>query len=58
MNVEFEARKDNFWAYVALVTVALVGVIMMVKLNENDKYNPIRQQQMEEAAQMNIRVLN
>jgi len=59
MNVENQAaRKDYFWVYVALATIALVGVIAMVKLSENDKYDPIRQQQAEEAAQMNIRVLN
>ncbi len=58
MNVEIEVKKDFFWAYVAISTVLLVGVIAMVKLSENDKYDPIRQQQAEEAAQMNIRVLN
>ncbi|MVF23379.1 hypothetical protein EVC37_17405 [Methylocaldum sp. BRCS4] len=59
MNVENQAvRKDYFWIYVALATIALVGVIAMVKLSENDKYDPIRQQLSEEAAQMNIRVLN
>lgn len=59
MNVEeVAAKKDFFWAYVAIATVALVGVISMVKLSENDKYDPIRQQQAEEAAQMNIRVLD
>ncbi|MBP1150246.1 MULTISPECIES: hypothetical protein [Methylocaldum] len=59
MNVENQAvKKDYFWIYVALATIALVGVIAMVKLSENDKYDPIRQQLSEEAAQMNIRVLN
>lgn len=50
--------RDYFWYYVAAALIALVGVIGMVKLSENDKYDPIRQQQNEEAAQMNIRVLN
>ncbi|CAI8840173.1 protein of unknown function [Methylocaldum szegediense] len=59
MNVEqIEKKKDYFWVYVGLATVALVGVIAMVKLSENEKYDPIRQQMAEEAAQMNIRVLN
>ncbi|HYE36378.1 hypothetical protein [Methylocaldum sp.] len=58
MNVENQAKRDYFWVYVALATVALVGVILMVKLSENDKYDPIRQQLAEEAAKMNIRVLN
>lgn len=51
-------EKDYFWLYVVCVTVALVGIIAMVKLSENDKYDPIRAQLSEEAAKMNIRVLN
>jgi hypothetical protein len=58
MNTELQARKDYFWVYVAGATLALVATVGMVKLSENDKYDPIRQQQAEEAAQMNIRVLN
>ncbi|MGX2038919.1 hypothetical protein ACWJKU_02130 [Methylocaldum sp. MU1018] len=58
MNVENQAKRDYFWVYVALITAALVGAIAMVKLSENDKYDPIRQQLAEEAAKMNIRVLN
>lgn len=50
--------KDYFWIYVVCVTLALVGIIAMVKLSENDKYDPIRAQLSEEAARMNIRVLN
>jgi hypothetical protein len=50
--------KDYFWLYVLGVTLALVGIIAMVKLSENDKYEPIRAQLSEEAAKMNIRVLN
>jgi hypothetical protein len=51
-------ERDYFWLYVVCVTVALVGIIAMVKLSENDKYDPIRSQLSEEAARMNIRVLN
>jgi ABC-type microcin C transport system permease subunit YejB len=51
-------EKDYFWLYVLCVTLALVGIIAMVKLSENDKYDPIRAQLSEEAAKMNIRVLN
>jgi hypothetical protein len=58
MSAHDESKKDYFWVYVALATIAAVAIIAMVKLNENDKYDPIRQQQAEEAAQMNIRVLN
>ena len=57
MNTQVEETKDRFWLYVAGATIALVGVILMVKLSENEKYNPIIQQQHEEMARMNIRVV-
>lgn len=50
-------EKDFFWVYVALITILLVGAILMVKMSENDKYDPIIAQQKEEMARMNIRVL-
>jgi len=50
--------KDHFVLYVALVTVFAVGVLLMVKLSENDKFAPIKDQINEENQQMNIRVLN
>ncbi|WP_169603676.1 hypothetical protein [Methylococcus geothermalis] len=58
MNEETQPAKDYFWIYVALATAALVGVVVMAKMSENDKYDPIRAQQNEEIARMNIRVLN
>lgn len=58
MSTETEQKKDYFWFYIAGVTLAAVGTIAMAKLSENDKYDPIRQQQNEEIARMNIRVLN
>ncbi|MGZ8219501.1 hypothetical protein [Methylomagnum sp.] len=58
MSANVQPNKDYFWLYVAGAAMAAVLVIVMVKLSENDKYDPIRQQQTEEAAQMNIRVLN
>jgi len=58
MSVEDARRKDHFWVYVIAATVALVGVVAMVKMSENEKYDPIRAQMNEEAAKMNIRVLN
>lgn len=58
MNTETGHRKDYFWAYVAGVALAAIAVITMAKISENDKYDPIRQQQNEEIARMNIRVLN
>lgn len=50
-------EKDFFWVYIALITILLVGAILMVKMSENDKYDPIIAQQKEEMARMNIRVL-
>lgn len=52
-----EQVKDRFWLYVAGVTLAMLGVIMMVKLSENEKYDPIIQQQNADQARMNIRVV-
>lgn len=57
MTTEVEPTKDHFWLYVAGATIALVGTILMVKLSENEKYDPIIQQQNEEMARMNIRVV-
>lgn len=53
-----EPEKDNFVLYLVLVTVVLVGVILAVKLNENEKFAPIREQVNEEARLMNIRVIS
>ena len=57
MTQESEQPKDRFWLYVDGATIALVGTILMVKLSENEKYDPIIQQQNEEMARMNIRVV-
>jgi hypothetical protein len=51
------AKKDNFIIYLTLATVALVGVILAVKMNENEKFEPIKQQITEENRQMNIRII-
>jgi len=53
-----EQEKDHFVLYVALITIALVGVMLTVKLSENEKFAPIKEQLNEENQQMNIRVLN
>ncbi|MGZ4954184.1 hypothetical protein [Methylobacter sp.] len=50
--------KDKFWLYVGCTVITLLIVIGMVKQSENEKFAPIKQQLEEEAAQMNIRVLN
>jgi hypothetical protein len=50
-------EKDNFVLYLSLATIALVGVLLAVKLNENEKFAPIKQQLDEENRLMNIRVI-
>ncbi|WP_162853337.1 hypothetical protein [Candidatus Methylobacter oryzae] len=50
--------KDRFWLYVSGTIFSLLVVIAMVKQSETEKFAPIKQQLEEEAAQMNIRVLN
>lgn len=58
MNAEVEKpEKDNFVLYMVLATVVMVGAILAVKLNENEKFEPIKQQLEEENRQMNIRVI-
>ncbi len=57
MSAINESKKDYFWIYVAGFTVALVATIAMVKLSENEKYEPIKQQLAEESGKMNIRVI-
>lgn len=57
MNEETQT-KDKFWLYVGGTVFSLLVVIAMVKQSENEKFAPIKQQLEEEAAQMNIRVLN
>lgn len=57
MNDESQ-KKDKFWLYVGSVTLALVTTLVMVKKSEDEKFAPIKQQLQDEAALMNIRVLN
>jgi hypothetical protein len=57
MSHDVEQPKERFWLYVGGATLTLVGVILMAKLSENEKYDPIIQQQNEEIARMNIRVV-
>jgi len=57
INAEDLPEKDHFWLYVVGVTLLLVGVVALIKMSENEKYDPIRKQLSEDAAEMNIRVL-
>lgn len=52
-----EQEKDHFVLYTVLATIALVGAILAVKLNENEKFAPIKDQLNEENRMMNIRVI-
>ncbi|MGR9116915.1 MAG: hypothetical protein ACU85E_14220 [Gammaproteobacteria bacterium] len=56
--IQEEPKKDRFWLYVGLTTFALVTTLVLVKMNEDAKFAPIKQQVEEEISQMNIRVLN
>ena len=51
-------EKDHFVLYVALAVVIAIGVLLAVKLTENEKFAPIKEQLREESKQINIRVLN
>lgn len=52
-----QQEKDHFVLYTVLATIFLVGTIVLVKLNENEKFAPIKQQIDEENRLMNIRVI-
>ncbi len=51
-------KHDKFWLIIGAIALSLVTVLVLVKKNEEDKYNPIKELQNQEAQQMNIRVLN
>lgn len=58
MMIDEEPKKDKFWLYVGSVTAALIITLILVKMNEDEKFAPIKDQIKEEEALMNIRVLN
>ena len=53
-----EQKKDYSAFYIAIVALLSIAVIIAVKVSENEKFAPIKQQLEEEAAQMNIRVIS
>lgn len=55
--IEEAKEKDYFIFYVALTAAILIGVLLMVKSSETDKFAPIKAQIAEELKLMDIRVL-
>ncbi|MCF6252408.1 MAG: hypothetical protein L3J75_14240 [Methylococcaceae bacterium] len=51
-------EKDYFILYISLTAAVLIGVLLMIKSSEADKFAPIRAQLDQERQQMNIRILN
>jgi hypothetical protein len=54
---EVKQEKDNFVLYVVLATAVVVGAILAVKMSENEKFAPIKDQIAEENRLMKIRVI-
>ncbi len=53
-----EEKKDYSVFYIAVAALLSVAVIVAVKISENEKFAPIKQQLEEETAQMKIRVIS
>ena len=50
-------EKDYFVLYLVIATLVLIAIFAAVKLNENEKFAPIKQQLAEESQQMNLRII-
>ena len=55
--IEETQEKDYFILYIALTAAVLIGVLLLVKSSENDKFAPIKAQLVEEIKLMDIRVI-
>jgi len=55
---EEQPKKDYFSFYIAAITLVLVAVIGAIKLSENEKFAPIKDQLQKESSQMNIRIIS
>jgi len=55
--IEETQEKDYFILYIALTVTILIGVLLMLKSSENDKFAPIKAQLVEEINLMDIRVI-
>ncbi|QWF71709.1 hypothetical protein KEF85_04320 [Methylomonas paludis] len=51
-------ETDYILRYVVVAAILAIGALLAVKLNENEKFAPIKAQLQEESKLMNIRVLN
>ena len=50
-------EKDYSILYIVLTAAVLIGVLLALKSNENDKFSPIKAQLAEERNLMDIRVI-
>ena len=55
-TIEETQEKDYFILYIALTAAVLIGVLLMIKSSETDKFAPIKAQLVEETKLMDIRV--
>jgi hypothetical protein len=44
------SEKDNFWLYIGILVVVVVGVLFMVKSSEHDKFVTTQKAIQEEAS--------
>ncbi len=50
-------EKDYFILYVALLAVTFIGILLVVKSSETDKFAPIKERLAEERNLMDIRII-
>ncbi len=50
-------EKDYFILYVALIAATFIGILLVVKSSETDKFAPIKERLAEERNLMDIRVI-
>jgi len=55
-TIEETQEKDYFILYITLTAAVLIGVLLMIKSSETDKFAPIKAQLVEETNLMDIRV--
>lgn len=50
-------EKDYFILYVALIAATFIGILLVVKSSETDKFAPIKERLAEERNLMDIRII-